>query len=75
MDQEAFVALLNEDLELEYRSIIQYVHHIATVKGVEFQSTLDELTVHVGQELEHALTLARFLGVVGLRLRLRTSPS
>jgi bacterioferritin len=65
MDQQAFVALLNEDLELEYRSMIQYIHHIATVKGVEFQSTLDELTVHVGQELEHALTLARQIDFLG----------
>ena len=65
MSQEALVELLNEDLELEYRSIVQYVNHIATVKGVEFQSTLDELTVHVGQELEHALVLARQIDFLG----------
>jgi len=65
MDQESFVAALNEDLELEYRSIIQYVQHIATIKGAEYQSTLDELGTHVRQELDHALTLARQVDFLG----------
>lgn len=67
MDRESLVAALNEDLELEYQSIVQYVQHIATVKGAEYQSTLDELATHVRQELDHAMTLARqvdFLGEV-----------
>lgn len=65
MDQNALVALLNEDLALEYKSIVQYVQHIASVKGAEYQSTLDELGVHVRQELEHALTLARQIDFLG----------
>jgi bacterioferritin len=65
VDAQKFVSLLNEDLELEYRSIVQYVQHIATVKGAEFQSTLDELSVHVTQELQHALTLARQIDFLG----------
>ena len=65
MDQEGFVDLLNEDLELEYQSIVQYTHHIATVKGAEYQSTLDELGVHLRQELDHALTLARQIDFLG----------
>jgi bacterioferritin len=65
MDQHSFVAQLNGDLELEYQSIVQYIHHIATVKGPEYQSTLDELGVHVQQELQHALTLARQIDFLG----------
>jgi bacterioferritin len=65
VDREAFVDLLNEDLELEYRSIVQYVQHIASVKGAEYLSTLDELAVHVTQELEHALILARQIDFLG----------
>jgi bacterioferritin len=65
MDQESLIALLNEDLELEHRSIVQYIHHIATVKGAKYQSTLDELDVHVKQELQHALTLARQIDFLG----------
>jgi bacterioferritin len=65
VDQEAFVELLSEDLELEYKSIVQYVQHIASVKGAEYLSTLDELSVHVKQELDHALTLARQIDFLG----------
>ena len=65
MDRDAFVELLNEDLELEYRSIVQYVQHIASVKGAEYLSTLDELALHVKQELEHALILARQIDFLG----------
>jgi len=65
VETQEFVSLLNEDLELEYQSIVQYVQHIATVKGAEYQSTLDELSVHVGQELQHALTLARQIDFLG----------
>jgi bacterioferritin len=65
MDREGFVSELNKDLELEYQSIIQYIQHIATVKGAEYQSTLDELAVHVRQELEHALALARQVDFLG----------
>jgi bacterioferritin len=65
MDQTKLIDLLNEDLEYEYQSLVQYVTHIATVKGAEFQSTLDELGVHVRQELEHATTLARQIDFLG----------
>ena len=65
MDRNDFIRLLNEDLELEYRSLVQYVHHIATVKGARYQSTLDELGTHLGQELDHALTLARQIDFLG----------
>jgi bacterioferritin len=65
MDQAKLVELLNEDLELEYRSIIQYTQHIASVKGAQYQSTLDELGTHLRQELDHAVTLARQIDFLG----------
>ncbi len=65
MDRESLVAALNEDLELEYQSIVQYVRHIATVKGAEYQATLDELATHLRQELDHAVTLARQIDFLG----------
>jgi bacterioferritin len=58
VDQEAFVSALNEDLETEFQSIVQYVSHIATISGAEFLSTIEELKVHLGQELQHAQILA-----------------
>jgi bacterioferritin len=65
MDKEGFVNALNDDLELEYQSIVQYVQHIASIKGAEYQSTLDELGKHVSEELQHALTLARQVDFLG----------
>ena len=54
MDKESFIESLNEDLRTEYQSIVQYISHIATVTGAEFFSTIDELKVHLTQELSHA---------------------
>ncbi len=65
MDKEAFVAALNEDLETEFQSIVQYVSHVATITGAEFLSTVDELKVHLGQELSHAQTLAEQVSFLG----------
>jgi bacterioferritin len=67
MEKEEFVDALNGDLSTEYRSIVQYVQHIAMLKGAEYVSTIAELRTHVTQELQHALTLAgqvEFLGGV-----------
>ncbi|GAA4560171.1 ferritin-like domain-containing protein [Planotetraspora kaengkrachanensis] len=65
MDQQAFIALLNEDLESEYRSIVQYVQHTATIKGAEYLSIIEELKKHLGQELTHATTLAEQIDFLG----------
>jgi bacterioferritin len=65
MDKDGFVQALNEDLRTEFRSIVQYVQHIAIVKGAEYMSTVDELRMHVGQELQHALVLAEQIEFLG----------
>jgi bacterioferritin len=67
VDKNDFVDALNDDLSSEFRSIVQYVQHIATIKGAEYLSTIAELEAHVAQELRHALVLAEqveFLGGV-----------
>jgi bacterioferritin len=65
MDIGSFVDLLNEDLKTEYQSIVQYTNHIATITGAEFLSIIDELKVHLGQELAHAQTLAGQVAFLG----------
>lgn len=65
MDKQKLIDLLNEDLETEYRSIVQYVTHAATVKGGEFMSALEGIRKHVDQELEHAMTLAEQIDFLG----------
>ena len=58
MDKQSFIEALNEDLQSEYQSIVQYIQHIATVSGAEYMGVIDELKVHLGQELNHAQILA-----------------
>jgi bacterioferritin len=65
MDRESFIEALNEDLQTEYQSIVQYISHIATVTGAEFLSTIDELKVHLTQELSHAQKLAEQIAFLG----------
>ena len=49
---------LNGDIQLEFASIVQYVQHVATITGAEYTSIVDELKVHLTQELHHAMVLA-----------------
>jgi bacterioferritin len=65
LDVEGFVALLNEDLGTEYQSIVQYINHIATITGAEFLGVIDELKLHLGQELSHAQALAEQVSFLG----------
>jgi bacterioferritin len=65
MDKEAFTDLLNEDLSSEYQSIVQYNLHISTVTGPEFVSTIEELTKHLFEELNHARVLATQVSFLG----------
>jgi bacterioferritin len=64
-DSRTLVDDLNGDLALEFKSIVQYVQHIATITGPEYTSTVDELKVHLGQELHHATVLAEQVGFLG----------
>jgi bacterioferritin len=65
MENAKLVTLLNEDLELEFRSIVQYTQHLATVKGVEFQPIAEMIRPHLKQELEHATVLAEQIDFLG----------
>jgi bacterioferritin len=67
MDKDSFVEALNDDLRSEYQSIVQYISHTATVTGAEFLSTIDELKVHLTQELNHAQILAGQISFLGGR--------
>ena len=75
MDRDALIELLNEDLATEYQSIVQYIQHIAVITGAEFPSTVDELKVHVGQELAHTQTLAEQVDFLGGVPTVRITPA
>jgi bacterioferritin len=65
MDQQELVKAMNEDLGLEYRSMVQYTQHVATMKGMGAQAVIQELRAHLSQELEHAVTLAEQIAFLG----------
>ncbi len=65
MDKDDLITLLNQDLEMEFQSIVQYVQHVATISGAEYASTVDELKIHLTQELAHATALAEQIDFLG----------
>ena len=64
-DKQQLVEHLNDDLETEFQSIVQYVQHIATVTGAEYMTIVDELRVHLDQEVRHATVLAEQVAFLG----------
>jgi len=65
MDRDKFVSLLNEDLASEFASIVQYVQHTSTITGPEYMNLIDEIKLHLGQELQHAITLSEQIAFLG----------
>src|ERR1700678_2769937 len=65
MDKKELIERLNDDLATEFQSIVQYVQHTATITGAEYLSIIDELKVHLGQELQHAQILAEQIAFLG----------
>ena len=63
--REALVDLLNEDLAREYQAIIAYVVYSQVLKGAEYMNIAAELEVHAGEELAHAITIAKHIDYLG----------
>lgn len=63
--KDQLIDLMNEDLSTEYQSIIQYIAHVAVLKGAEYLNTIEELRVHIGHETHHAQTLADQIDFLG----------
>jgi bacterioferritin len=56
---------LNEDLAREYQAIIAYVVYSQVLKGAEYMAIAAELEIHAGQELAHAITVAKQIDYLG----------
>src|SRR6186997_1281894 len=63
--REKLIDLLNDDLEREYQAIIAYVVYSQVLKGAEYMNIADELEVHAGEELAHAITIAKHIDYLG----------
>lgn len=63
--REQLIHLLNEDLSREYQAIIAYVVYSQVLKGAAYMNIAKELEVHAGEELSHALTIAKQIDYLG----------
>jgi bacterioferritin len=63
--REMLIEKLNEDLAREYQAIIAYTVYSQVLKGAEYMAIAGELEVHAGQELKHALTIAKQIDYLG----------
>lgn len=64
-DREDLIKGLNEDLAREYQAIIAYVVYSQMLKGAAYMSIAEELERHAGEELQHALTIAKHIDYLG----------
>jgi bacterioferritin len=56
---------LNEDLAREYQAVIAYVVYSQSLKGAQYMNIAKELEKHAGEELAHALTIAKHVDYLG----------
>jgi bacterioferritin len=64
-DREKLIHDLNEDLSREYQAIIAYVVYSQVLKGAEYMNIAGELEKHAGEELQHAITIAKQIDYLG----------
>jgi bacterioferritin len=57
--RQEMVDALNEDLAREYQAIIAYIVYSQTLKGAAYTDIAGELAIHAGEELSHALQIAK----------------
>ena len=65
LDRNGLIKLLNEDLSREYQAIIAYVNYSQVLKGPQYMKIADELEKHAGEELDHALKIAKQIDYLG----------
>jgi bacterioferritin len=63
--RQRMIELLNEDLAREYQAIIAYVVYSQVLKGAAYMTIAKELEVHAGEELAHAIEIAKQIDYLG----------
>ncbi len=59
------IELLNEDLAGEYQAVIAYTVHSQVLKGAAYTGVARELEAHAGEELAHAINIAKQIDYLG----------
>ena len=63
--REDLIKALNDDLSREYQAVIAYVVYSQSLKGAQYMNIAKELEKHAGEELEHAITVAKHIDYLG----------
>jgi bacterioferritin len=63
--REKMIQLLNEDLAGEYQAIIAYTVYSQVLKGAAYTDIARELELHAGEELQHAIKIAKQIDYLG----------
>ena len=63
--RQALIDALNRDLSAEYQAIIAYITYSQVIKGAEYMNIAAELELHAGEELQHALRIAKQIDYLG----------
>ena len=63
--REVLLKGLQEDLSREYQAIMAYVVYSQALKGAEYMSIAKELEAHAGEELQHAIAVAKMIDYLG----------
>ena len=63
--RDQMIQLLNEDLAGEYQAIIAYTVYSQVLKGAAYTAIARELEAHAGEELAHAIKIARQIDYLG----------
>jgi bacterioferritin len=63
--REDLIKALNDDLSREYQAVIAYVVYSQSLKGAQYMNIAKELEKHAGEELRHALTVAKHIDYLG----------
>jgi bacterioferritin len=59
------IQLLNEDLAGEYQAVIAYTVYSQVLKGAAYTDIARELEMHAGEELQHAIKIAKQIDYLG----------
>jgi bacterioferritin len=63
--REEMIDLLNEDLAGEYQAIIAYTIYSQVLKGAAYTDIARQLETHAGEELAHAIKIAKQIDYLG----------
>jgi bacterioferritin len=63
--RKQMIDLLNEDLSREYQAIIAYTVYSQVLKGAPYTDIARELEKHAGEELAHAIKIAKQIDYLG----------